>query len=206
MLKIIALITFLGVSQSGNAGQADTLTELQQQWARIKYNTPADQQEALFKQLSESSEAVLNANPDQAPYMIWHGIILSTYAGAKGGLGALSLVKEAKSLFEASIENNPYALNGSAYTSLGTLYYQVPGWPIGFGDEDKARENLRQALKINPDGIDSNYFYGDFLMDQGERDDAVKVLNHALAAEPRQGRELADKGRRAEIQALLQTQ
>ena len=206
MLKLIAFITMLGVSLSGGASQTDTLTDLQQQWAQIKYNTPTDQQEMRFKQLSERSDAALKANPNQVPLMIWHGIILSTYAGAKGGLGALTLVKQAKSLFEASIKNNPYALNGSAYTSLGSLYYQVPGWPIGFGDEDKARENLRQALSINPDGIDSNYFYGDFLMDQGERDAAIQVLNHALKAEPRRDRALADKGRQAEIQQLLKSE
>ena len=35
---------------------------------------------------------------------------------------------------------------GSAYTSLGTLYFKVPGWPVGFGDEEKAEELLRKAL------------------------------------------------------------
>ena len=58
------------------------------------------------------------------------------------------------------------ALDGSAYTSLGTLYYKVPGFPIGFGDHKKARQLLEAALKVNPDGIDSNYFYGEYLFDE----------------------------------------
>jgi Tfp pilus assembly protein PilF len=51
----------------------------------------------------------------------------------------------------------------------GALYYQVPGWPIGFGDKDKANELLKKALALNPDGIDPNYFYGDFLLKEKKR-------------------------------------
>lgn len=49
-------------------------------------------------------------------------------------------MKEAKVLLEQVIEKAPETLDGSAYTSLGSLYYQVPGWPIGFGDDDKAEK------------------------------------------------------------------
>ncbi len=46
---------------------------------------------------------------------------------------------------DQSISIDGSVLQGSAYTSLGTLYYQVPGWPIGFGDDEKAEELLEQA-------------------------------------------------------------
>ena len=99
---------------------------------------------------------------------------------------------------------DPQALAGSAYTSLGSLYYQVPGWPIGFGDDEKAEKMLTQALAINPDGLDPNYFYGDFLQRQKRYEEARAALEKALAAKDRPGRELADNGRRAEATALLQ--
>jgi len=91
-------------------------------------------------------------------------------------------------------------LNGSIYTSLGSLYYKVPRWPMAFGDKKKAREYLDKAIKLNPDGIDPNYFYGDFLLEQGEYAQARDYLGKALAAPPRPGREDADQGRREEIQ------
>ena len=56
------------------------------------------------------------------------------WAGAKGGLSALNLVKQAKGLYESALKLQPDALDGSAYNSLGVLYYKVPGWPVGFGD------------------------------------------------------------------------
>jgi hypothetical protein len=62
---------------------------------------------------------------------------------------------------------------------------------------------LEKALALNPDGIDSNYFYGDFLARQGDREGARRALDKALKAPPRPGRALADEGRRKEIEALL---
>jgi tetratricopeptide (TPR) repeat protein len=135
---------------------------------------------ASIKQTGKAKEScleTLSAQADQASakeafrtdLLIWSAIVKSTWAGAKGGLGALSLVKEAKAKLEIAIKQDPKALEGSAYTSLGSLYYQVPGWPVGFGDDDKAEQLLKQALAINPTGIDPNFFYGDFLLDQGDK-------------------------------------
>jgi Tfp pilus assembly protein PilF len=81
----------------------------------------------------------------------------------------------------------------------------VPGFPIGFGDHDKARKLLQEALKINPNGIDPNYFYADFLVKEGEYAAALPYLEKASKAPARPGREVADKGRHAEIDALMAT-
>ncbi len=80
----------------------------------------------------------------------------------------------------------------------------MPGWPIGFGDKKKARAYLEKALQINPDGIDPNYFYADFLTEQGEYEKALQYFEKALAAPPRPGREDADAGRRQEIETGIQ--
>jgi len=184
-------------------GQAQ-LHQLQTRWAEINYQTPEKQREEAFAKLVTQADAALASEPKAAELLIWRGIILSTEAGAKGGLGALGLVKEAKASLEQALAIDPQALAGSAYTSLGSLYYQVPGWPIGFGDDEKAEKMLTQALAINPDGLDPNYFYGDFLQRQKRYEEARAALEKALAAKDRPGRELADNGRRAEATALLQ--
>ena len=126
------------------------------------------------------------------------------WAQAKGGLGALGLAKEAKADYEAVIAQDPSTLQGSALTSLGVLYYKVPGWPLGFGDDKLAAKMLMEGLKYNPHGIDSNYFYADYLASQGNKPQAMAFLAKALKAQPRPGREVADAGRRQEIQALQQ--
>ena len=187
-----------------SAGGQTQLQQLQTRWAEINYQTPEKQREAAFAQLVSQADAALVSEPKAAELLIWRGIILSTQAGAKGGLGALSLVKQAKTNLEQALAIDPQALGGSAYTSLGSLYYQVPGWPLGFGDDEQAEKMLKQALAINPDGIDPNYFYGDFLQRHKRYEESLAALEKALAAKDRPGRELADQGRRAEATALLQ--
>ena len=104
------------------------------------------------------------------------------WAGEKGGLGALGLVKQAKALYEQAIQIDGNVLDGSAYNSLGVLYYKVPGWPVGFGDKTKARELLNKALAINPKGIDPNFFYGEYLAETQHPEEAATYLDRALQA------------------------
>lgn len=180
-----------------------SLQLLQSRWAEINYQVPAAQREAEFAKLAAEADTLVRSNPQDAEFYIWRGIILSTYAGAKGGLGALDLVKQSKVSLEQAVALDPKALEGSAYTSMGALYYQVPGWPIGFGDDEQAEKLLKQALQLNPNGIDPNYFYGDFLFRQKRYSEAKLALEKAQAATARPGREVADRGRQAEIAALL---
>lgn len=177
---------------------------LQTQWAKIKYHIPEEdaQLDAIHK-LEEHAEKVTADYPNRAEPKIWEGIILSTDAGIVKGLSALGKVKKAKALFEESLENDPMAMDGSAHTSLGSLYYQVPGWPIGFGDNEEAEKELKTALLMNSDGIDPNFFYGDFLMQDGRYNEAKTYFEKALQAPDRPDRPLADAGRRQEIKAKL---
>jgi tetratricopeptide (TPR) repeat protein len=186
------------------AGVDDAVQELQQGWENIRYQAPAAEREKRFEALAVRANALSKAHAGQAETLIWEGIIVSSWAGEKGGLGALPLVKQAKALYEQAIQINGQALDGSAYNSLGVLYHKVPGWPIGFGDKKKAAELLQKALTINPQGIDPNFFYGEYLLDNGQPADAIPHLQKALAAPERPGRALADQGRREEVRALLQ--
>lgn len=183
-----------------------SLENLQHDWSVCQYQTLEAKKENCFNSLSEKAhKASQEQNNTNAPLLIWSAIIDSSWAGAKGGLGALSLVKEARNNLEKAIEIDPNALQGSAWTSLGALYYQVPGWPIGFGDKDKAEEMLKKALAINPEGIDPNYFFGDYLLKEKKTDQARLYLTKALKAPPRPGREIADSGRRRDIEKDLQS-
>ncbi|WP_305072298.1 hypothetical protein [Propionivibrio sp.] len=182
----------------------EVIRPVQDQWAEIKYRVPEKQQADRYEQLAQKSRQLVDANPGVAEVLVWDGIVLSSEAGARGGLGALSLAKDAKQRFEEALKINDKALQGSAYTSLATLYAKVPGWPIGFGDKEKAETYFRKSLAINPDGIDPNFFYAEYLAERDRNAEARQFLEKALKAAPRPGRELADKGRREEIRALLE--
>lgn len=177
---------------------------LQREWARIKYQVPDDEAKAReYGRLGERAAQLVVRWPERAEPRIWEAIILASDAGIKKGLSALRKVKKARTLLEEALAIDETALDGSAHTSLGSLYYQVPGWPLAFGDDREAERHLKAALGINPEGIDPNYFYGDYLLRQKRYEEATEALERALAARPRPGRELADAGRRQEIRAAL---
>ncbi len=196
------LLSFYMCSAQAAEVNPDVLS-LQQAWAKANYKLEDDAQEEAFEQLLIQAELLTTKHPEQAELWIWQGITQSSFAGVKGGFGALGLAKKARKSFEKALELDDKALDGSAYTSLGVLFHKVPGWPLGFGDEDEAKVLLEKALKINEKGIDPNYFYAEFLFDHKEYKAAKAYLTKALQAEPRLHRPLADIERRKEINTLL---
>ena len=177
---------------------------LQHDWETIRYQSPAPEREKRFAELATKAHEISAAHPGRSEPLVWEGIIVSSWAGEKGGLGALGLVKQAKALYEAAIQIDGTVLEGSAYNSLGVLYYKVPGWPLGFGDKGKADALLQKALAINPNGIDPNFFYAEYLVETGRPERAAPYLQKALNAPARPGRQLADDGRRDEARQLLE--
>jgi tetratricopeptide (TPR) repeat protein len=193
-----------GIEAAPDTAFEAELATVQQAWAVANYEKSGDARERALESLEATVSDLAARNPNRAEALIWKGIVQSTHAGAKGGLGALSLAKKARGSLEAALALDPTSLDGSAYTSLGTLYYKVPGFPLGFGDRDKAEELLRKALEINPNGIDPNFFYGELQYERGNYAEALRSLEKASNATPRPGRELADRGRRGEIAVLTE--
>ena len=180
------------------------LRHLEHAWAHIVYEVKdSGQQLDQIDALSKEAAGVVQRYPGRAEPLIWDGIITSEEAAIASVFTALGYAEDARSLFERAQKIDPKALNGAVPMSLGTLYYRVPGFPVAFGDNDKARNYLEQGLAQNPDGLDSNYFYGDFLLEQGDYSKAKQVLEHGLLAPANPDRPVWDNGRRAEIRALL---
>jgi tetratricopeptide (TPR) repeat protein len=203
LIPILAGLLGLLASMTAAADVDSEISRLQHRWAEVNYQLEGKTQITAFEELVADADRLAAAHPESAAPLIWSGIIKSSFAGAKGGLGAMKLAKASRADLEHALELDPDALQGSAYTSLGTLYFKVPGWPIGFGDEDKAEELLRKALAVNPEGIDSNYFWGDFLLEQKRYAEAEQALLKAQHAPGRPDRPLADAGRQQEIQVAL---
>lgn len=204
LLRTTAFIASLSLSACALA-QEPTLLDIQHSWAKINYQTDdADQQLSQYKSLIEDADALVAASEDDAAALTWLGISQASAARAKGGLGALDFAENAKENFEKAIAIDPTVLDGAALFSLGALYHKAPGWPVSFGDDDEAEALFKRALEISPDGMDANYFYAEFLTDEGEYAEAYQYLNNAKKASPRPDRPLADKGRRQAIDALLE--
>lgn len=158
---------------------------------------------AAFEALVEHAAALSDAHPACADAVAWDGIVLSTYAGEVGAMSAMKYAKAARAMLHQAESMEPTILDGGLYASLGALYAKVPGGFIGFGDDELAAAYFEKALEVDGGNIDANYFYGEFLVEQGEYPRAIALLERALAAPVVAARPDFDTGRRAQMQALL---
>ena len=202
VLASLALLTW--PHQAHAASVEESVADLQRDWEVVRYQTPAAEREKRFEVLAGKAHKLSETSPGRAEPLVWEGIIVSSWAGEKGGLGGLALAKQAKAIYEAAIQIDGTVLDGSAYNSLGVLYYKVPGWPLGFGDKAKAKDLLQKALAINPKGIDPNFFYGEYLLEIGQTEEAASYFERAVQASARPRRQIADTGRREEARLLLE--
>jgi tetratricopeptide (TPR) repeat protein len=183
---------------------AAPLRQLEVKWETIKFTVPeGDRQTRQMDALGAEADALAAKFPDRVEALIWDGILTSERASMASAFSALSLANRARDTLERAYRMNPTALDAGAPTSLGVLYYRVPGFPIGFGDNAKARKLLEQAIAAAPDGLDAWYFYGDFLMSRGEYARARDAFLHALSIPTHTDRPLWDENRRLVIKEKL---
>ena len=203
LMSLALLVMQPGVAGLSSSAQMPEVREIQSEWARLYYMDEfLNKNFRELQALSQQADQLAEQHPQNAEVLVWDAIVLSTLAEKKGGLGALGLVKQAKHQLEQAETIDPEVLGGSVYASLGSLYSKVPGWPIGFGDDDKAEQYFKKALAINPQGLDINYFFAEYLVDQGEEIQALEHLELALQAEPMVDRPVADQGRRQQALKL----
>jgi tetratricopeptide (TPR) repeat protein len=190
-------------AQAADAAAAE-VHRLQTTWEAIKFGVPeGDEQTNKMNALGEDADAVAARFPDSPEVLIWDGIITSERASMASMFSALGLAKRARDILEQAYKMAPAKLDAGAPTSLGVLYYRVPGFPVGFGDKAKARQLLEQAVKLAPTGLDAWYFYGDFLFEQKEYSKAAEAFHHALSLPQHPDRPAWDKNRRLVIEERL---
>ena len=197
-----------GVSAAGNPALNADILQVALDWEHIKFEVEnADEQEMKMAALAEHAGTLVQKYPNQPEPTIWLGILISEQASManenSSPVKALRLALKARDILTEAEKVDPMALDAGAPTSLGVLYYRVPGFPLGFGDKTKARHLLQEATTNAPNGLDANYFYGDFLFQQKEYPEATKVLKHALALPAHPERPIWDHSRRLVIQELL---
>lgn len=197
---------FLGIASlslmAHGEDQGAPLLSLQHQWATVNYEMEGDAQLDAFLRLIDQAKNLTELTSNSPQALTWLAISQSSTASAKGGLGALDYAESAKDNLEKAIEKDERVLEGTALTVLAALYHKVPGWPVSFGSDKKAEALFKRALEVNPQGMDQNFFYAEFLFDEKEFKEAQKHLDIAKNAPEKPNRPLADKMRRQEIAKL----
>lgn len=202
---VVFLLLFTGQLMASELN--NSIASLERAWAAVYYQPDESQQKQTYPMLLNEAAELVKRYPTAAEPKIWLATIMATNAAFESPFSALSTLEKAKTLLEDAIHLNPRALDGAAYVTLGTLYYMLPGWPVSFGDDDTAEELLKTSLKINPAGIDANYFYADFLLRQDRVAEAEIFFKKASQAPLRREQLYADTQLQNEAKlALTHTQ
>jgi len=208
-VQILALLLlFTGITSTVNAlppSDLKIIQDVKDEWEMTFYTLPPDQQEPILKTLSMKADTLIQKYPDAAESYLLAGLIQCSLAANEGGFSALGRVKKARQFVLQAMDKDPLAMEGSGYVILGNLYYRLPGWPISFGDNKVARSYLESAIRLYPEGLDTNYFYGDFLLDEGDARAALPYLEKADKAPVRPISRLSDMKLKEELKISLKS-
>jgi tetratricopeptide (TPR) repeat protein len=182
-MKKALFVLLMALSQLCNAENLPpALHNIELEWAKVYYEQPKTVQVTAYPALLDKV-AQLNAQyPHDAGVLYWQALTKASNAAHQNPMHALKAVHEVRDLLTQVITINPKVMNGAAYVVLGTLYDKTPPWPIAFGDETIAKKMLETALKINPNGVAGNYFYGKFLLDHDDKTAAEHYFHKAMTA------------------------
>jgi tetratricopeptide (TPR) repeat protein len=181
----------------------DAVAELQCDWETTRYRAPPPERGTRFEVLAEKAYHISANFTGRSEPLVWECIIVSSLACEKGGLGALGLVRQAKAIYKQAIRLDGQALDGSANNSLGVLCYKVPGWPLGFGDNAKAKDLLQKALALNPRSASTQTSSMPTTWSKWASPKPPCRISSARCSAASSGRQIADAGRRDEVRALL---
>ena len=118
--------------------------------------------------------------PNKPEGHFWIGANMGALAESFGLRAGLKYRGSIKEELETVIRLNPLFQQGSGYRALGRWYYKVPGL---FGGSNKLSEqNLRAALKINPNSTATHYYLAELLDDAGRKAEARAELQAVLDA------------------------
>jgi tetratricopeptide (TPR) repeat protein len=165
------------------------------------YDTPnRDAKSKAFEAVAQRAANLAKQHPNRGEPVSWQGQSLAEQSAVEGSLG---LAKQARKALEAAIAITPNAYASEAYSTLGSMYANMPGFPLAFGDKKKAREYFQKALAINSSSIGANVGYAQLLLKTDDYAGAMKHATAALNAPPRLGREKADKAARARADSVI---
>lgn len=197
---VVALYWMLFGSVVHAAAFAHDTVTMEDLWASAKYEmTEEGPRLAAVERLLDQAEVWATHDPGKPEPLVWQALAHILEAEIRSNLSSLPALDIARQKLEEALALDPQAMGGAIYVNLGTLYYRVPGWPLSFGDNRRAAAHLSTALAIDPEGRDSNYFYGDFLLQTGRAREAMPFLEKALRVPIRPDHARADRGRHGEV-------
>lgn len=112
----------------------------------------------------------------------WNAALIGRIGEAKGILNSLFMVKPMKAELDRAIALNPRDA-GSHYV-LSLLYWKVPGPPLSIGNKQKALEEAKLAVKLEPANTQYRLGLGEAYLALKDKAAARREFEEVLAMAP----------------------
>lgn len=193
MLKLSAFtLLMLTVNMATASSLMDEINGIESDWAKVFYHSAKtdDMAKKEYSRLIAKTQRLEIKYPDATEPIFWEANILASRAEHENIFTALASIETAKTLLKQVIQKDASTLGGAALITLGILYYEMP---LTYNRNSMAENHLKEALKINPNGVDPNYFYAEFLRSMDQAIAAIKYYKFALSATVRFEQQFADE-------------
>ena len=167
----------------------------------ITDHAPRDRRPAVSEEAVSAASRAVEINPGHPAGHFWLGTAYGFYGEAKGALKSLALLEPVKEEMAAVIRLDPGYEGGGAYLVLGRLYFFLPGF-LG-GDNRKAVDYIRTALKHGPRRWVNHLFLAEVYINEGRKREARTLLESILAGPAEPGWEPEYKEWRGEAEYWL---
>lgn len=138
-------------------------------WAEFATNNA--QRAAIAEEGIRAGRAAVASQPTNAAAHYYLALNLGQLARTRT-LGALKLVSEMETLFERAIQLDAHFDFAGAHRSLGLLYKDAPGWPASVGNNRKAGQHLREAVRLASNHPENRLCLLEALLEWGRTADA----------------------------------
>ncbi len=203
-MKNFIFVVFLLLPYPGFAKELDRIVHaIEAKWASIYFSAEIRDKKNAYTRLLNKTTKLAKQTLASPELMFWQATIIASRAEHQNPIEALAAIHKAQDLLIKTIKIKPDTLDGSALITLGSLYHQAPGWPIAFGDDKKAEQYLKKGLQINPQGIESNFYYGQYLLNKDQQEKAIKYFKTALNGPVRKEQEFADSSLKEKIKKIM---
>lgn len=136
----------------------------------------AEEQKAVAQLGYQWAQELYARNPNDTSAIYFMSLNLLLYAQSKGVLDTLFSLQKVKQFAERAHAKDPKFLYNSPGIALGALYLFAPGFPVAFGDVDKAEAYLLEAVKNEPRNTTALTILGAVYAKKGETQKALEAF------------------------------
>ncbi len=140
-------------------------------------NLPKKEKEKFLKEGIEIAKKAIKLNSNRAEGHFWYASLLGAYAEMKGIRG-FSYLEEIKKEFNLALKCDSTVEDGSAYTALGRMYYQLPSF-VG-GSLEKSLLYLLKAKIISPNNPYTKLYLADTYLALKRKEEAKRELEELI--------------------------